>query len=99
MTGPPRGGRRLASARSGWSRRGFSRSRPGLPVLFGRWRGKGPASQPQLAAQMVKELAEAFPGRLVHGTGDAAFHGESLVIASETWTTRLPANAGLHAHT
>jgi DDE superfamily endonuclease len=67
-----------------------------LPAGFRLWRGKGTASQPELAAQMVKELAEAFPGREVHGTGDAAFHGESLAIKGTTWTTRLPANAVLY---
>jgi hypothetical protein len=74
----------------------FCPSPAALPVLFRLWRGKGTASQPELAAQMVKELAAAFPGRAVHGTGDAAFHGESLVIEGATWTTRLPANAVLH---
>jgi hypothetical protein len=64
-----------------------------LPVLFRLWRGKGTASQPELAAQLVKVLAEAFPDRAVHGTGDCAFHGESLVIEGTTWTTRLPSNA------
>ena len=67
-----------------------------LPVLFRLWRGKGTASQVELAAEMVKLLAGAFPGRPVHGTGDAAFHGESLVIEGTTWTTRLPANAALY---
>ena len=33
---------------------------------------------------------------MVHGVGDAAFHGESLVVAGSTWTARLPANAVLH---
>jgi hypothetical protein len=46
-----------------------------LPVLFRLWRGKGTASQVELAAGMVKLLAAAFPSRQVHGTGDAAFHG------------------------
>src|SRR5216684_3579021 len=54
-----------------------------LPVLFRLWRGKGTASQVELAAEMVKLLAGAFPGRPVHGTGDAAFHGES-------WSSRGP---------
>jgi hypothetical protein len=45
---------------------------------------------------MVKLLAAAFPGRQVHGTGDAAFHGEPLVMEGTTWTTRLPANAVLY---
>ena len=67
-----------------------------LPVLFRLWRGKGAASPVELAAQMVKLLAGAFPGRAVHGTGDAAFHGEPLIIQGATWTTRLPANAVLH---
>ena len=31
----------------------------------------------------------------MHGTGDAAFHGKSLVTEGTTWTTRLPANAVL----
>ncbi|MGH3163922.1 MAG: IS701 family transposase [Streptosporangiaceae bacterium] len=66
-----------------------------LPVLFRLWRGKGTGSQVELAAGMLKVLAGAFPGRQVHGTGDAAFHGEPLVIEGTTWTTRLPANAVL----
>jgi hypothetical protein len=74
----------------------FCPSPAALPVLFRLWRGKGTSSQPQLAAQMVKELAGAFPGRAVHGTGDAAFHGQSLAIEGTTWTTRLPAKAVLH---
>jgi hypothetical protein len=59
-------------------------------------RGKGTASQVDLAAEMMKLLAGAFPGRALHGTGDAAFHGEPLVIDGTTWTTRLPANAVLY---
>ena len=74
----------------------FCPSPVALPVLFRLWRGKGAASPVELAAQMVKPLAGAFPGRPVHGTGDAAFHGEPLVIQGATWTTRLPANAVLH---
>jgi hypothetical protein len=64
-----------------------------LPVLFRLWRGKGTASQVQLAAGLPELLVKAFPGRQVHGTGDAAFHGEPLVIKGSTWTTRLPASA------
>jgi hypothetical protein len=64
-----------------------------LPVLFRLWRGKGTASQVQLAAQLLEILVRAFRERQVHGTGDAAFHGESLVIKGTTWTTRLPASA------
>ena len=67
-----------------------------LPVLFRLWRGKGTASQVELAAELLKTLADAFPGREVHGTGDAAFHGKPLVIEGTTWTTRLPSSAVLH---
>ena len=74
----------------------FCSSPVALPVLFRLWRGKGTASPVELAAQMMTMLARAFPGRAVHGTGDAAFHGESLVVAGTTWTTRLPANAVLY---
>jgi hypothetical protein len=54
----------------------FCSSPAALPVLFRLWRGKGTASQVELAAEMVRILAAAFPGRVVHGIGDAAFHGE-----------------------
>jgi len=64
-----------------------------LPVLFRLWRGKGTASQVRLAADLLELLVRAFPGRAVHGTGDAAFHGEPLVIEGATFTTRLPASA------
>jgi hypothetical protein len=74
----------------------FCRSPVALPVLFRLWRGKGTASQVELAAEMMQILAAAFPGRTLHGTGDAAFHGESLAMAEATWTTRLPANAVLY---
>ncbi|MGH3407708.1 MAG: hypothetical protein ACRDRJ_35190 [Streptosporangiaceae bacterium] len=74
----------------------FCSSPAALPVLFRLWRGKGTASQVDLAAQMLKGLITEFPGRVVHGVGDAAFHGEPLVVAGSTWTTRLPANAVLH---
>ena len=74
----------------------FCSSPAALPVLFRLWRGKGTASPVELAGQMLEKLAAAFPGRAVHGTGDAAFHGERLVIEGTTWTTRLPANAVLH---
>jgi hypothetical protein len=74
----------------------FCPSPVALPALFRLWRGKGTASQVQLAAQMLEILTEAFPGREVHGTGDAAFHGEALAVKGTTWTTRLPASAVLH---
>ena len=46
----------------------FCPSPAALPVLFRLWRGKGTASQVELAAQLVTVLAGAFPGRQVHGT-------------------------------
>ena len=67
-----------------------------LPVLFRLWRGKGTASPVELAAELMKALVKAFPGRQVHGTGDAAFHGKPLVIEGATWTTRLPSSAVIH---
>jgi len=74
----------------------FCPSPVALPVLFRLWRGKGTASQVRLAAELLELLAKAFPGRAVHGTGDAAFHGEALAVKGTTWTTRLPASAVLH---
>ena len=68
---------------------------PALPVLFRLWRGKGTASQVDLAAQMLTTMTGAFPGRIIHGAGDAAFHGTPLICENSTWTTRLPANAVL----
>ena len=58
-----------------------------LPVLFRLRRGKGTAAPVQLAAELVTMVKNAFPGREVHGTGDAAFHGKPLVIEDTTWTT------------
>jgi DDE superfamily endonuclease len=75
----------------------FCSSPVALPVLFRLWRGKGTASQVVLAGQLLALLASVFAGRGVHGTGDAAFHGEALKVAGTTWTTRLPANAVLYA--
>jgi hypothetical protein len=74
----------------------FCSSPVALPVLFRLWRGKGTASQVELAAEMIKLLAGAFPGRPAHGVGDAAFHGKPLAAEGATWTTRLPANAVLY---
>ena len=67
-----------------------------LPVLFRLWRGKGTASQVELAAQMLSTLTAAFPGREIHGVGDAAFHGQALICPGATWTTRLPVKAVLY---
>jgi hypothetical protein len=74
----------------------FCPSPVALPVLFRLWRGKGTPSQVQLAGQLTELLVKEFPGREIHGTGDAAFHGEPLVIEGATWTTRLPASAVIH---
>ena len=68
-----------------------------LPVLFRLWRGKGTASPVQLARELISILAQAFPDRLVHAVGDAAYHGKALLVPATTITTRLPANAALYA--
>jgi hypothetical protein len=67
-----------------------------LPVLFRLWRGKGTPSQVELAARMLSTLTAAFPGRMIHGVGDAAFHGQALICQGATWTTRLPVKAVLY---
>ena len=99
--GAAQGGQKVASGNTRViaaivARLSFCSSPVALPVLFRLWRGKGTASQVDLAAGMVKLLAAAFPGRDVHGTGDAAFHGQALVVEGTTRTTRLPANAVLY---
>ncbi len=58
--------------------------------------GKGTASPVELAGQLLGLIAAEFPGRLLHGVGDAAYHGKPLLVAGTTWTTRLPANAALY---
>ena len=67
-----------------------------LPVLFRLWAGKGTASPVELAAGLLGLIAAQFPDRVVHGVGDAAYHGTPLLVAHTTWTTRLPANAALY---
>ena len=100
MTGPRRAGRRSRSEHLGGRgdrvRLRVCSSPVALPVLLRLWRGKGTASQVELAAEMMRILAAAFPGRMLHGTGDAAFHGESLAMTEATWTTRQQANAVLY---
>lgn len=61
-----------------------------LPVLFRLWRGKGTASPVQLARELISILAQAFPDRLVHAVGDAAYHGKALLVPATTITTRSP---------
>lgn len=68
-----------------------------LPVLFRLWAGKGTASPVELAGELMARIAAEFPGRPVHGVGDAAYHGRPLLVPGATWTTRLPANAALFA--
>jgi hypothetical protein len=68
-----------------------------LPVLFRLWAGKGTASPVELAGELIKLIVAAFPDRVVHGVGDAAYHGRPLLVPGATWTTRLPTNAALYA--
>jgi hypothetical protein len=67
-----------------------------LPVLFRLWAGKGSPSPVHLAAELLTLLVAEFPDRTVHSVGDAAYHGRPLQIPGTTWTSRLPANAGLY---
>jgi DDE superfamily endonuclease len=67
-----------------------------LPVLFRLWAGKETTSSVGLAGELLTVIATAFPDRQVHGVGDAAYHGEALLVPGTTWTTRLPANAALY---
>lgn len=68
-----------------------------LPVLFRLWAGKGTASPVELAAELLTLIVRQFGDRPVHGVGDAAYHGQALLVDGATWTTRLPANAALYA--
>ncbi|MGV1030552.1 MAG: transposase [Dermatophilaceae bacterium] len=70
-----------------------------LPILFRLWAGKDTASPVVLAGQLLTLLAGAFPDRVIHVVGDAAYHGTPLVVAGTTITTRLPANAALYEPT
>lgn len=66
-----------------------------LPVLFRLWAGKGTPSPIQLAGQLLTLLSDAFPDRVIHVVGDAAYHGKPLLVPGTTITTRLPGNATL----
>ena len=68
-----------------------------LPVLFRLWAGKGTATSVDLAGHLLGLIAAEFPGRRIHGVGDAAYHGKALLVGDTTWTTRLPVNAALFA--
>jgi hypothetical protein len=72
----------------------------GLPVLARLHlpgKGKGPGKV-ETAAALVRLLAVAFPGRMVHVVADAAYHGPALrtLPANVTWTCRVPRNAVLY---
>ncbi len=51
-----------------------------------------------LAVQMLTKIAEALPGRTVHGVGDAAYAGKELcnLPKNVTFTTRMKKNADLY---
>ena len=46
----------------------------------------------------VRQLALAFPGRIIHVVADAAYHGPALrtLPGNVTWTCRIPRNAVLY---
>ena len=67
-----------------------------LPILFRLWAGKGTASPVELAGDMLAVLQKAFPRKRIHLVGDAAYHGNPLLVPATTVTTRLPSNAALH---
>ena len=72
----------------------------GLPVLARLHlpgKGKGPGKV-ETAAALVRQLALALPGRMVHVVADAAYHGPALrtLPANVTWTCRIPRNAVLY---
>jgi hypothetical protein len=60
-------------------------------------KGTGPGKV-ETAAALVRQLALAFPGRMVHVVADAANHGPALLGLPEnvTWTCRIPRNAVLY---
>jgi len=62
-------------------------------------RQAAPASMVSCAAALVRLLAGAFPGQVVHVVADAHYHGPALrdLPQNVTWTTRLPKNAVLYA--
>ena len=62
-------------------------------------KGTSSASRLWLARRMVTRLARELPGRRISVTADSAYAGRVLKQLPEgvTWTTRLRANAALHA--
>jgi hypothetical protein len=72
----------------------------GLPVLARLHlpgKGAGPGKV-ETAAALVRQLAVAFPGRIIHVVADAAYHGPALrtLAPTVTWTCRIPRNAVLY---
>jgi DDE superfamily endonuclease len=57
-----------------------------------------PGSKVAQAAELVRVLAAAFPGRAVHVAADAFYHGSPVkdLPAGVTWTCRLMASAALY---
>ena len=62
-------------------------------------KGTSSASRLWLARRMVTRLARELPGRRISVTADSAYAGRELKQLPDgvTWTTRLRANAALHA--
>jgi hypothetical protein len=62
-------------------------------------KGTSSASRLWLARRMVTRLARELPGRRISVTADSAYAGRELKKLPDgvTWTTRLRANAALHA--
>jgi hypothetical protein len=78
----------------------FCSRQVGLPVLARLHlpgKGNGP-SKVETAAALVRLLALAFPGRMIHVVADAACHGPALrtLPGNVTWTCRIPRNAVLY---
>src|SRR6516164_225525 len=72
----------------------------GLPVLARLHlpgKGAGPGKV-ETAAVLVRQLAVAFPGRIIHVVADAAYHGPALrtLPGNVTWTCRIPRHAVLY---
>jgi hypothetical protein len=70
-----------------------------LPVLFRLHIPKSRVSKPDAARTLVGLLARAFPERRIHVVADAAYRGPAwrTLPHNTTLTTRLAANAVLHA--
>jgi hypothetical protein len=70
-----------------------------LPVLCRLWRPKQPdRTKLTLAVELVGLVAERYPDRQIHLTGDAAYAGKTLrdLPTQVTVTTRLRADAALY---